>query len=306
MIEMRKTTGATIGGKHDLSMALWFLPIVVMLGLFLVVPILDVIRLSFTTASIVEPEYSYTLHSFIRVLEDQDIHWSFIVTAIFVSANAVFQIALGLVIALAVHAGQQRKVFGTTLSRTAVLTAWIIPGVLVGIVWNMLLSSGSMGIVNHFVEQLGLERIPFLYNPLYAVISIIVADIWRGTAFSMILQYAGLQRIAPELYEVARVDGANGWQQFARITVPHLKPIAFINLVLVTIYSFNTFDMIFALTRGGPARTTEVLTLAAYKQVFLFWDMGRGAAIAVVLLVATLVMTLVYYKMFQLDEEVTE
>ena len=179
-----------------------------------------------------------------------------------------------------------------------VLTAWIIPGVLVGILWKTLLSSASSGIINHFVQSLGMERIPFLLDPLYAVISIIVANVWGGAAFCMILQYAGLQRIPAELYEVSRVDGARAWQQFFHITLPQLKPILFINLVLITISSFNTFDMIATLTSGGPAGTTEVLTLAAYIQVFTYWNMGRGAAIAVLLLAITVVMTIVYYKLF--------
>jgi len=187
-----------------------------------------------------------------------------------------------------------------------VLTAWVVPGALVGIVWKMLLASTGMGIINHFVQSLGFERIPFIRDPFYAVISIIVANVWRGTAFSMILQYAGLQRIPGELYEVARVDGANAWQQFFHITLPQLKPILFINLVLITISSFNTFDMIQTLTGGGPAGLTEVMTLAAFRQVFSYWEMGRGSAIAVLLLVITLLMTVVYYRFFQLDEDLAE
>ena len=290
--------------KKIVSPLVWLLPMIVLLGAFMVFPLFDVIRLSFTSASIIEPEYSYTLKSYIRVFQNSDFLWSLSLTFIFVAANCVLQIPLGLLIALAIHSGLQKKVYGSILARTAVLTAWIIPGVLVGIVWKMLLASTSMGIVNYFLESIGGERIPFIRDPFYAVISIIVANVWRGTAFSMILQYAGLQRIPTDLYEASRVDGANAWQQFFRITLPQLKPILFINLVLITISGFNTFDMIAALTGGGPAGVTEVLTLAAYFQVFTYWNMGRGAAIAVLLLVITLVMTVVYYKFFQLDEDI--
>ena len=296
-----------IGAARELASRLaWLAPAIAFLAVFMVLPLFDVVRLSFTTASIIEPEYSYTLSSYAKVFGDKDFLWSLSITFIFVAANCVLQIPLGLLIALAVHAGKDKNVHGSILARTAVLTAWIIPGVLVGILWKTLLSSASSGIINHFVQSLGMERIPFLLDPLYAVISIILANVWGGAAFCMILQYAGLQRIPAELYEVSRVDGAHAWQQFIHITLPQLKPILFINLVLITISSFNTFDMIATLTSGGPAGTTEVLTLAAYIQVFTYWNMGRGSAIAVLLLVITVVMTIVYYKLFQLDEDIAE
>ena len=186
----------------------WLAPAIMFLAVFMVLPLFDVIRLSFTTASIIEPEYSYTLSSYAKVFGDKDFLWSLSITFIFVAANCVLQIPLGLLIALAVHAGRDRNVHGSIVARTAVLTAWIIPGVLVGILWKTLLSSASSGIINHFVQSMGMERIPFLLDPLYAVISIIAANVWGGAAFCMILQYAGLQRIPAELYEVSRVDGA--------------------------------------------------------------------------------------------------
>jgi multiple sugar transport system permease protein len=212
-------------------------------------------------------------------------------------------LGLGLVIALALHAGIKRKLKGTILVRTIVLAAWIIPGVLVGIVWQMLLSSSQFGIVNYLLECLGFERIKFLVQPNYALLSIIMANIWRGTAFSMILLYAGLQKIPEGLYEAANIDGASTVQKFLFITIPQLLPILFINLVLITINTFNTFDMIVVLTGGGPARATQVLTLSSYEQVFSFFNLGRGAAIAVILLFFNIVMAVSYYKLLLKKED---
>jgi multiple sugar transport system permease protein len=173
----------------------------------------------------------------------------------------------------------------------------MIPGVLVGIVWQMLLSSSQFGIINYFLESVGASRINFLVQPNYALLSIIIANIWRGTSFSMILQYAGLKRIPDGLYEAAGIDGASAIQKFFYITIPQLLPIIFINLVLVTINTFNTFDMIVVLTGGGPARATQVLTLSSYEQVFSFFNIGRGSAIAVILLVFNLMLAILYYKL---------
>ena len=275
----------------------WLLPVILMLGIFYLYPIIDIIRLSFTNASILKPEYQYTLSSYIKTFGDSDFLHTIWVSLIFVFSNVIGQLGLGLIIALALHAGMKRKLKGTILVRTIVLAAWMIPGVLVGIVWQMLLSSSQFGILNYLLESIGINRINFLVQPKYALISIIVANIWRGTAFSMILQYAGLQRIPTGLYEASSIDGASEIQKFLYITIPQLMPILFINTVLITINTFNTFDMIVVLTGGGPARATQVLTLSSYEQVFSFFNLGRGSAIAVILLIFNILMAVLYYKM---------
>ena len=282
---------------------LWMLPMLAMLAAFYLYPLMDVVRLSFTNTSTLEPGFKYTLGSYIKTFQDPDFYHSIYISVIFVSTNLVFQTVLGLLIATLLNAGIRRQLFGTVLTRTAVLSAWMVPGVLVGIVWRMLLSSSSFGIVNYLLDAIGAHKVQFLVQPRLALLSIIVANIWRGTAFTMILQYAGLQRIPDELYEAADVDGASGPQKFFLITIPQLRPIIFINLVLITIYTFNTFDMVIALTGGGPARTTQVLTLSAYEQVFGFFSLGRGSAIAVILLLINLTMAMLYYRLILAGQE---
>ncbi len=282
---------------------LWMLPMILMLVLFYLYPLVDVIRLSFTNTSTLEAEFKYTLNSYIKTLQDPDFYRSIYVSVVFVFSNIVAQILLGLLIAILLNAGTRRRLPGTVLTRTVVLSAWMAPGVLVGIVWQMLLSSSQFGIINYLLEKVGLPRLTFLVQPGLALFSIIIANIWRGTAFTMILQYAGLQRIPDELYEAADVDGATGLQKFLHIMIPQLRPIIFINLVLITIYTFNTFDMVIALTRGGPARSTQVLTLNAYEQVFSFFSLGRGSAVAVVLLLINLTMAILYYRLVLSGQE---
>ncbi len=282
---------------------LWMLPMLAMLAAFYLYPLMDVVRLSFTNTSTLEPGFKYTFGSYIKTFQDPDFYHSIYISVIFVSTNLVFQTILGLLIATLLNAAIRRRLFGTVLTRTVVLSAWMVPGVLVGIVWRMILSSSSFGIVNYLLQAIGFAKVQFLVQPRLALLSIIVANIWRGTAFTMILQYAGLQRIPDELYEAADVDGASGPQKFFHITIPQLRPIIFINLVLITIHTFNTFDMVIALTGGGPARTTQVLTLSAYEQVFGFFSLGRGSAIAVVLLLINLTMAVLYYRLILAREE---
>lgn len=271
------------------------------LGLFYLYPLLDVIRLSFTDASLIRPDFEYTLQSYSRLFRDPRTLHSLRITVIFALSNVVFQLIFGLLIALVFQAGEQRNLPGTTIVRTVVLAAWIIPGVITGILWRTLLTSANYGVVNYFIRSLGGDSVPFLVDPNYALISLIAVNIWHGTAFSMLLQYAGLQRIPQEMYEAARVDGANAFQSFRFITLPQLRPVLFINLVLTSIYTFNAFDMILALTGGGPARMTEVLTINTHTQVFQFFQLGRGAGMAVTLLLINLVMTLLYFRAIQFE-----
>lgn len=271
---------------------------------FYLYPIVDVVRLSLTDADLLQRGYRYTWGSYRAVLSRPEFYSVARVTAIFVAASVIFQLGLGLIIALVVHDATRRRVLGAVAARTAVLTAWAIPGVVIGIIWRMLLSEGSYGIFTHWLSQLAVRPLPFLSTPGMALLSVTVANIWRGTAFSMILQYAGLQTIPEEIYEAAQVDGATRLRQLVHITLPLMLPIMYINLVLITIATFNTFDMVLALTGGGPGRSTEVIALHAYATIFREFDLGRGSAIAVLLLATNLVMVFMYYRLLQRGREV--
>jgi multiple sugar transport system permease protein len=133
--------------------------------------------------------------------------------------------------------------------------------------------------------------------------SIIAANVWRGTAFSMILMYAGLQGIPDELYEAAKVDGASNVQSFWYITLPQLRPIIMINIILITIYTLNTFDMILPLTGGGPGRATEVLALRTYNVIFENFSLAGGSVLAMIMLAIALLLTLMYRRMLQSEGE---
>ena len=274
----------------------WLLPQGLLLVAFYAYPLVDVVRLSFTNASLLEPGYRYTLGSYLSILRRPEFYATARVTGIFVSTSIAGQLVLGFLIALLIHSGVRRGVAGTVATRTIVLTAWAIPGVLIGVIWRTLLNEGSYGIVNYLASRTPIGSLRFLSDPQMALGSVVVANIWRGTAFSMILQYAGLQTIPADVYEAAQVDGASPLQQLLRVTVPMMRPILFINLVLTTVATFNTFDMVLALTGGGPGRSTEVIALSVYDTIFHQFSLGRGAAIAVILLAINLAMVILYYR----------
>ena len=128
-----------------------------------------------------------------------------------------------------------------------------------------------------------------------------MANIWRGTAFSMLLLYAGLQTVNRELYEAAAVDGASRVRQFWHVTLPQLRPVLLVNVILITIATLNTFDMVLALTGGGPAQATEVLALHVYNTVFINFNIASGSVFAVFLLLIGLGLTAIYRRLLRAE-----
>lgn len=278
----------------------WLFPLAVILLLVFLYPVFEIVRLSFTNANLVSPGYAYTLHSYLSLFALPGFGKMLWTTALFVFASAFLQMALGFLIALLVDQGTKRKLAGTVVARTAVLSAWAVPGVVIGIIWKMLYSESDSGILNYLFHLLGADHsITFLSDPTNALISVTLANVWRGTAFSMILVYAALQTFPNDLMEAAKMDGANVWQRLFRVVIPVLSPILMINLIIVTVQTFNTFDMIMALTGGGPGKSTEVIALSIYNSIFHEFELGRGAATAVVLLGINILMTIVYFRFIE-------
>lgn len=277
---------------------LWLLPLGAVLLVVFCYPLVEIIRLSFTDATMVADEpYSYTTAPYRSVVAGPDFLSTLQVTFLFVLFSVVFQLLLGFAIALLVDTARRRGLRGALLTRTVVLTAWAMPGVVIGVIWGLLYQEDSAGILNYLGSLIGFGgETAFLSDPDAALVSVTVANIWRGTALSMILMYAGLQTVPRDLLESARVDGAGPLQSLRSVTLPVLLPLITIDLVTITVETFNTFDMVMALTGGGPGTSTQVLALGIYDQMFTQLNLGRGAAMAVVLLLINLVMVGIYFR----------
>lgn len=277
----------------------WLLPLGTILIFVFFYPIIEIIRLSFTDASLLETDYSYTLQSYIQLFNRPGFYQMLYVTGIFVFLSVMFQLVFGFLIATLITQGQKRNLVGTVITRTAVLTAWAIPGVVIGVIWKIMYVGTDAGILNYIISLFGSSAIPFLSDPMIALMAVTLANVWRGTAFSMILIYAGLQTLSQDVIEAAKIDGANVFQRLTKVILPMLAPILLINLVLISIDTFNTFDMVMALTGGGPGQSTEVIALSIYNTIFRQYNLGQGAATAVVLLGINTIMTLVYLRVLR-------
>jgi ABC-type sugar transport systems, permease components len=281
---------------------LWLLPLLLFLLVFFLFPVLEVIRMSFTNATMASATYQYTLNSYIRVLQDPSFLNVLWVTFFFVAISVIFQFLLGFGIALAVDRGEKKHLHGTVATRTIALVSWAMPGVAIGIIWKILYSETQTGILNYILSLLGLGPVPFLTDPFMALVFMTLANVWRGTAQSMILLYAGLKTIPNDVIEASNIDGAGTFRQIVSVIVPSMKSVIMINILLNVINTFNTFDMIMSLTGGGPGRSTEVLVLSCYRTIFQQLDLGKGSAIAVILLVINIIFALLYFRLNREDE----
>lgn len=272
---------------------IWLLPVAIILLLFYLFPLLDAVRLSFTNARIGMGDITFSLTSYIRVFQDPDLLVILGNTLVFVVATVFFQLLLGLLVGLLL----ETQLPGMEFLKVAMIMAWVVPGVIAGITWNLLYSSAAWGVINNTLELFGGKRVSFLLKPGWSLVAIIIANIWRGTGFSGIMQYGALRAIDPQLYEAASIDGAGPVQRLLRITLPMLKPMLLINLVLITIATVNTYDAIWSLTQGGPGISTTVLSLQTYKSTFLRMSLGQGAVYAVLMILSSTIFTSVYLKM---------
>lgn len=289
------------GVDHPLP---WLAPTLLLLLLFQLYPMLEAVRLSLTDATLVRPTAEFVgLRQYARLLASPEF-WNMVrVTGVYAFSSVVLHVLCGLVLALGIDYGVRRGLYGHVTTRVSVLLAWVVPGVIIGLVWKVLLIESEFGVVNHLLGLAGVGPVPFRSDPTLALVSTVAAGTWRGTAFAMIMLYGGLQRVPRELYEAARVDGAGAWNRFLHVTLPQLKPVVFVTTVLVSIYALNAFDLIFALTGGGPGRATQVLSLFMYQEAFGELNVGRGAAIAVVMLVINLLLTGAYLRLFDVTGE---
>jgi multiple sugar transport system permease protein len=216
------------------------------------------------------------------------------VTAVFAVVSVALECALGLAIALGLR-GQRRA---RRVALGLLLLAWALPSVVTAKMFEWLYHPAG-GLVNFL---LGGRLINWLGDPALALPALIGADVWRSTPFVALLCYARLLTIPGELYEAAHVDGAAGWQSFARITWPLVRPLLLVALLFRTLDALRAFDIMFVLTGGGPAGSTETLTVYAYRSLFQTLQVGFGSAIGVIVFALVMLVAVAYLRLIDAEE----
>jgi multiple sugar transport system permease protein len=273
--------------------ALCMLPTAGLLLIFLTYPLGLGLWLSLTDTTIGQPGEYIGLDNFYSLFDDP-VFWGAVWYTIFYTAVATAgKFLLGLWLALLLNHHLPFKAF----IRAIVLLPWIVPTVLSSIAWWWIYDPQFSIVSFVLVDVLHLRAhyIDFLGSPWPARWSLIVANIWRGIPFVAITLLAGLQTISPSLYEAALLDGATGWQKFRRITVPLLMPILSVALTLSVLFTFSDFQLVYAITRGGPFNSTHLMATLAFQRAIPGSQLGEGAAIAVSMIPFLLVATLVCF-----------
>ncbi|MBN9316824.1 MAG: sugar ABC transporter permease [Devosia sp.] len=221
------------------------------------------------------------------------------VTATFAIGFVVLSTLIGLAMAMLLN----QRFIGRGLARALLIIPWATPWLVIGILWKWF-ADGSVGGLNAVLLMLGLtsDYIPFLSDPNTAMPITVLAAVWRQASFAGILLLAGLQTLPEELHEAAQLDGANWWQRLTNITLPWLRPVLITVTVFNVIYAFLQFDVVFAMTQGGPGDTTQVMSILIYRQLFVNTNIGLGSALAVILGVVALVGGLVIVRLFYRKE----
>jgi multiple sugar transport system permease protein len=234
-----------------------------------------------------------------RRMWDNDTFWAALSNTTY---YAVGHIPLTLIASLGFAVLLNRKLRGVGFFRTALFFPYVTSLVAVAVVWNMLFSP-EVGPINQFLNALGVQDTPgWTTSTTWAMPAIIITSVWRDMGYYMILYLAGLQTIPAELYEAAEVDGAGPWARFWHITVPGLRPTTFFVLIMLTISSFKVFDLIQIMTDGGPGRSTLVLSQLIFREGITEGRFGYSSAIAMVLFVIVLLVTVIQFRIQQRSE----
>jgi multiple sugar transport system permease protein len=292
---MMRKKGEQMKIKNQLVPYLFLIPALAGLLLFKIYPIMNgLIQSLFTTHFLTQSKKFVGLGNYLDLAKDPVFWNSLLVTLKFNLVINPLQIALAFGLAILLN----HKIRGIALFRAVqfVPVAVSVPSACV--LWNIMMSP-EQGVLNSILIALGLEPQPFLASSSQALWSIILIASWKGVGYWTLFLLAGLQEIPRSIYEAASIDGATGWQQFRKVTVPMImRPLTFV-VVSVTIANLLLFSPMYILTGGGPERSTNVLMLESYNSAFMYSDMGRSSAIVVVLLIITLLIVTMQFRMLR-------
>ena len=290
--------GAAARLRRGLLQGLPLGPAVVLLVVFLAGPILYCVYSAFTDMALTGAAGAHFvgLDNFRKAFTSDEFRQSLVYTLVFTILSAVIgQNILGMVLALLMRSG---TAWVRALVSAIVIGAWVMPEVVAGYLWSAFL--GDDGSLNRFLGLLSIPKQSWLFT--VPILAVSLANVWRGTAFSMLVYSAALSEVPKEIEESATMDGAGTFQRLWSVTLPMIRRSITTNLMLITLQTLSVFGLIWTMTRGGPSNKSETLPLFAYQQAFQLSQLGYGTALALVLLAIGAVFSLVYLRALRLEE----
>ncbi len=279
--------------RDTITAYLFLLPALLVLGVFVLYPLLQLFWVSLNEWNILKDQMTYAgLENYRSIWKEEGFWQAVRNTFLYVAITVPVGMAVSLGLALLLN----EKLRGAGLFRTAVFTPFVTSTVAAGVIFIWLLDL-DRGLVNAFLESIGVGRINFLQSETWAMPAVIVMTIWKQAGYNMILFLAGLQGIPDMYYEAAAIDGARrGWQTFRHITWPLLWPTTFFVLVISIIFAFRSFEQMFVMTRGGPVGSTTTLVYYIFDKAFKFGNMGQAAAVSVLMVLVVLLITWLQFR----------
>ncbi|MEA4882267.1 MAG: sugar ABC transporter permease [Clostridia bacterium] len=271
------------------------LPAAIIMGAVVIYPILTTMGLSLTDAPLISlsPPSFAGLSNYANWLSNPDFWHSLWITLIYTFGVTIGSYAIGLITALLLN----MEFPGRAILRGLVLLPWAIPEVAAVMTWNWMLDY-QFGVVNSLLGS----QVGWVTDSAMALWTVTMVTIWKQFPLATVVLLAGLQAIPRELYEAANADGASRLQQFIHVTLPGLKPVNSVLVMLLILYTFKRISIIYLLTGGGPARATEILPVSTYLEAFKYFRLGSASAIGILALAFTFLITLVYSRLFLREE----
>lgn len=287
-------TGSAVGRRRSAGRTLPLLPATVLLAVFLIGPILYSLYGSFTDAALSGASAAGAefvgFDNYVQLFDDKDFLPAVVLTLVFVLGSAVIgQNVLGLWLALLMRsAGKVVR----ALVGTIIVTAWVLPEIVAAFASYAFYRAN--GTLNSILSVFGIDGPSWLY--VFPMLTVIVANVWRGTAFSMLVYSAALSEVPGEILEAAEMDGATGLQKLFRVTIPMIRRTIATNMMITTLQTLSVFTIIFVMTGGGPSGDSTTLPLLAYQEAFKFGQLGFGTAIATIMLLVGAVFSVFYIR----------
>jgi len=265
-------------GKAERFPALWLLPVLIPVAALTLYPVAHALWTSLHQVMLLFPDEEFVgFANYENVLTGPYFLVALKNSLIFTAVAAPTAVILGTATALFLN----RSFFGVTALRSIILIPWALPGAISAVLWVWVFHP-SWGVINSILFEIGaIDRsIQWLSNPKLALVSVIVAHVWTQIPFTVVLMMAALSTLNPELTEAAKIDGANRWQQFRHVVFPHIKAIAVVLLIYNALTAFTSYDIVYAMTGGGPGTATTLLSFQIWKESFSMYDFGAGSAVA--------------------------
>ncbi|HDK28094.1 MAG TPA: sugar ABC transporter permease [Candidatus Atribacteria bacterium] len=279
---------------------LFLLPGAILFLTFSVYPIFKALQMSFFDWSIFGRSSFVGWQNYIKALTDPDFHLAMRNTIYYGLVTVPGQMIIAMIVAVLLDRKLKGRVIYRALYFLPVVTSWVVVSFIFKYLYNQQgLSNYILNDLLHFIP----ENISWLTNPKTALWAIMILGIWKGIGWTMVIYLGGLAGIPRELYEAAKVDGANVWQQFWRITLPLLRPTITFVLIMLAIGSFNVFISVYIMTQGGPLGQTEVALTYMYRHAFDYLELGYGAAVSYILAIIIFIVSIIQYKFLRVPTE---